>query len=139
MMDLPDPNGPPQMVELPSVPDRRGTLTFAEQDWPLPFRVTRAYWIHGIPSGAERGGHAHRETHEAIIAVAGSFRVSLRNPHREEITITLDSPSSALYVPSMWWRHVSDYSEGAVCLVLASLPYNAGDYIREPDDFFHAP
>ena len=67
----------PKIIELPTVPDERGSLTWAERDVPLPFVPQRTYWVHGTPAGAERGAHAHKQTHEAIIAVAGQFRVRL--------------------------------------------------------------
>jgi dTDP-4-dehydrorhamnose 3,5-epimerase-like enzyme len=131
-----DANGSPLMIDLPTVPDPRGSLTFAERDSPLPFRPRRSYWVYGVPPGSVRGGHAHMETHEAIIAIAGSFRVALRNPFGEEIILRLDSPSRALYVPPIWWREIDQYSGGAVCLVLASLPYDEADYCRDAGEFF---
>jgi len=131
-----DPHGEPEIIELPTVPDERGSLTFAERDYPLAFRPRRTYWVHGVPAGSVRGGHAHRETHEAIIAVAGSFRVHLKNQVGEEHVFTLNTPTQALYVPPMWWRVIDEYSEGAVCMVMASLAYDEADYYREPADFF---
>ncbi len=131
-----DPHGEPQLIELPTIPDERGSLTFAERESPLPFRPRRSYWVHGIPVGCERGGHAHQATHEAIIAVAGSFRLRLSNQAGVERSWHLGSPTQALYVPPMWWRVIDEYSEGAVCLVMASLAYDEADYIRRSEDFF---
>ena len=133
-----DPSGEPELIELPTVPDERGSLSWAEHNYPLAFRPRRTYWVHGVPEGAERGAHAHRETHEAIIAVAGSFRVHLSAPSGEQHTFLLDRPTVALYVPPMWWRVVDGYSPGAVCLVMASLEFDEGDYIRDADEFFTA-
>jgi dTDP-4-dehydrorhamnose 3,5-epimerase-like enzyme len=131
-----DPHGNPELVELPTIPDTRGSLTFAERDFPLPFRPRRTYWVYGVPAGAVRGGHAHRATHEAIIAVAGSFRLRLSNEVGEVTEWKLESPAQALYMPPMWWRVIDQYSEEAVCMVMASLSYDEADYIRNPDDFF---
>lgn len=131
-----DPHGEPEIIELPTVPDERGSLTFAEADYPLAFRPRRTYWVHGVPAGSVRGGHAHRETHEAIIAVAGAFRVHLKNQVGDEHEFTLDTPTRALYVPPMWWRVIDEYSAGAVCMVMASLAYDEADYYRKPEDFF---
>ncbi len=133
-----DPNGSPTFIDLPTVPDPRGPLTFAERDTPLPFQPRRVYWIHGIPEGAERGGHAHRRTHEVIVCLAGSFRVTLQNPRHESMTLALDSPSRGIYVPPMWWRQIDHYAGGAVCLVIASLDFDEEDYLRDPDAFFES-
>jgi hypothetical protein len=116
--------------------DERGALTFCEQDHPLPFRLARAYFVHGIPPGAERGGHAHRRVREVVVAAAGCFRVTLTSPGREVLRFTLDDATSGLYVPPYWWRMIDSYSPNSLCLVLASELFDEAEYIREPDDFF---
>lgn len=112
----------------------RGSIMIAEGGQSIPFQIARTYWICDVPSGECRGGHAHKECLECIIAVNGSFEVNLDNG-TEKATYRLNHPWEALFVDRGIWRTLDDFSSGAVCLVLASELFEEEDYIREYDDF----
>ena len=114
--------------------DRKGNITVVENDKDVPFEVHRTYYLYDVPGGESRGAHAHRELHQLIIAVSGSFSVTL-DDGKVKRTFLLNRPYQGLYVVPGIWRTLDDFSSGAVCLVLASHPYNAEDYIRDYDEF----
>lgn len=124
-----------QIIDLPKIYDPRGNLTVAEQMKNVPFEVKRVYWTYDVPSGESRGGHAHRQCKEFIIAVSGSFTVTLDNGTGKKEEYHLNHPWQGLLVDTDIWRTLEDFSSGAVCLVLASELYEEDDYIREYDDF----
>lgn len=122
------------IIDLPKIVDPRGNLTVAEGLKDVPFEVKRIYWTYDVPSGESRGGHAHRRCEEFIVAVSGSFDVTL-DDGRERRTFHLNHPYQGLYVGTGIWRTLDDFSSGAVCLVLASEGFEEEDYIREYDDY----
>ncbi len=122
------------IIDLPKIVDPRGNLTVAEGLKDMPFEVKRVYWTYDVPSGESRGGHAHRRCEEFIVAVSGSFDVTL-DDGRERRTFHLNHPYQGLYVGTGIWRTLDDFSSGAVCLVLASEGFEEEDYIREYDDY----
>jgi hypothetical protein len=122
------------LVELPLIPDQRGNLTFVEGGNHVPFKIARAYWSYDVPGGAHRGGHAYRELEELVIAVSGSFEVSI-DDGIQRVTYTLNRGYVGLYIPRLTWRTLSHFSTNAVCLVLASAPYDESDYIRSYPEF----
>lgn len=122
------------IIDLPKIVDPRGNLTVAEGVKDVPFEVKRVYWTYDVPSGESRGGHAHRRCEEFIVAVSGSFDVTL-DDGRERRTFHLNHPYQGLYVGTGIWRTLDDFSSGAVCLVLASERFEEEDYIREYDDY----
>ena len=121
-------------IDLPVIPDRRGNLTFIEGHRHVPFDIARVYYLYDVPGGAERGGHAHRELTQLIIAAAGSFDVHLDNGKARETAHLARSYYGLLVGPEVW-REIDNFSSGAVCLVLASLPYDEADYVRDHTDF----
>jgi glyoxylate utilization-related uncharacterized protein len=123
-----------QRLELPTVTDPRGNLTFIEGERQIPFAIRRAYWIYDVPGGKERGGHAYRTLEEVIIAVSGSFDVALDDGRVHEV-VPLNRSYYGVYVPPMTWRQLENFSTNGVSLVLASQPYDESDYIREHDRF----
>lgn len=123
-----------QIIELPKVTDRRGNLSFIEAEKHIPFPIARAYWIYDIPGGQKRGSHAFKSQHEVIIALSGSFDVSLDDGEEKRL-YTLNRSYMALYVPNMLWRSFGNFSTNALCLVLTSESYNENDYIRNYKDF----
>lgn len=123
-----------RLIGLPKIVDHRGNLTVAEQMKEVPFEISRVYWTYDIPGGACRGGHAHKHCREMIIAVSGSFVVTL-DDGSEKREFMLHLPNKALFVDSGIWRSLSEFSSGAVCLVLAEDPFDEGDYIYDYDDF----
>lgn len=122
------------IIDLPKIFDPRGNLTVAEQRKNVPFDVARVYWVYDVPAGESRGGHAHKQCLEFIIAVSGSFHVTLDNGHERQ-TFLLNHPYQGLLVETGVWRTLDDFSSGAVCLVLASELYEEEDYIRDYDEF----
>lgn len=126
-----------RLIELPRINDPRGSLTFIEAQRHIPFAIERVYYLYDVPGGAERGGHAHKELQQLIIAVSGSFDIHL-DDGRQKKTISLNRSYSGLYVCPMIWREIDNFSSGAVCLVLASQYYDENDYYRNYADFVRA-
>ena len=124
-----------EIIELPKIYDPRGNLTVAEQMKNVPFEVKRVYWTYDVPSGESRGGHAHKECVEFIIAVSGSFTVSLDDGRGNRKDYHLNHPWQGLLVNTGIWRTLEDFSSGSVCLVLASELFDEDDYIYEYEDF----
>lgn len=122
------------LIDLPKIFDPRGNLTVAENMKQVPFNVARVYWTYDVPAGESRGGHAHRQCREIIIAISGSFTVTLDNGKEKE-DFHLNHPWQGLLVETDVWRTLNDFSSGAVCLVLASEPFEESDYIREYDEY----
>ena len=122
-----------KLIDLPKIEDRRGNLSVIEKN-NIPFSIKRVYYLYDVPSGAERGGHAHKEQEEFIVPLSGSFDVILNNGESEE-TYTLNKPNQGLYVAQKTWRELRNFSSGAVCLVVSSGEFIENDYIRDFDDF----
>ena len=123
------------IINLPKISDPRGNLTFIEGDGRhIPFDIKRAYWIYDVPGGEKRGGHAYRTNEEFIIALSGSFDVVL-DDGTERKTFSLNRSYFGLYVPSMVWRQLENFSTNGVTLILASTQYAPEDYIRDYDAF----
>ena len=124
-----------EIIELPKIYDPRGNLTVAEQMKNVPFEVKRVYWTYDVPAGERRGGHAHKECVEFIIAVSGSFTVTLDDGKGNRKDFHLNHPWEGLLVPTGIWRTLEDFSSGAVCLVLASELFDEADYVYDYNDF----
>jgi len=122
-----------EIIEIPKIEDRRGNLSVIEKDC-IPFGIKRVYYLYDVPSDAYRGGHAHKEQLEFLIALSGSFNVVLDNGKIKQ-TITLNKPNKGLLIPTGVWRELEDFSSGSVCLVLASDTFLESDYIRDYKDF----
>lgn len=118
------------IVKLPKILDKRGNLTFIEAFRHVPFEIKRLYWIYDVPGGESRGSHAYKNLEEIIIALSGSFEVFLDDGIAQK-TINLNRAYFGLYIPNMIWRRMQYFSTNAVALVLASLPYDSNDYIRD--------
>ncbi len=123
-----------EIIDFPKITDPRGNLTVAEHHKNVPFDIKRVYWTYDIPAGEGRGGHAHKQCRECIIAVSGSFDVCLDDGNGQQ-TFHLNHPYQGLFVDKGIWRTLHDFSSGSVCLVLASDEFEEEDYIREYDDY----
>jgi hypothetical protein len=124
-----------KIIDLPKIADYRGNLSFVESRNQIPFDINRIYYLYDVPGGAERGGHAHKELHQLIIAISGSFKVTL-NDGNDSITYLLDKSSQGLYICPLIWRELKDFTSGSVCLVLASDFYSEDDYYRDYSFFY---
>ncbi len=122
-----------QIISLPKIEDRRGNLSVIENDT-VPFHIKRVYYLYDVPSGAERGGHAHKKLRQFLIALSGSFDVIL-NDGEEESVVPLNKPNVGLLINPGIWRELKNFSSGSVCLVIASEVYVEEDYIRDFDEF----
>ena len=121
-------------IDLPKIADPRGNLTFIEQNNQVPFDVKRVYYLYDVPGGAERGGHSHKELEQFIIAVSGSFNVTVDDGHATR-QFHLNRSFTGLYVAPMVWRKIDNFSSGSICLVLASTLYDEADYCRDYEEF----
>ncbi|MEO6307305.1 MAG: FdtA/QdtA family cupin domain-containing protein [Nitrospiraceae bacterium] len=123
-----------KIIELPKFSDPRGNLTFIEGMRHIPFEIRRVYYTYDVPGGADRGGHAHKALHQLMIAMSGSFDVTL-DDGRSKRKFHLSRSYQGLYICPMIWRHLDNFSSGSVSMVLASNVYEASDYFRDYDDF----
>jgi hypothetical protein len=118
------------IVSLSKIADARGNLTFVESDIHVPFSIRRVYYLYDVPSRSDRGGHSHYDLWQLLIAVSGSFCVSVNDGNNHE-EISLNAPDEGLLIGPGVWRELSRFSSGSVCLVLASALYSEADYIRD--------
>jgi hypothetical protein len=123
-----------KLIEFPVVSDIRGNLCAIEGGRHVPFDIARVYYLYDVPSGSQRGGHAHLALQQVLLPLSGSFDVKLHDGHTDEV-VTLNRPNIGLLIGSMQWREIENFSSGAVCCVLASLPYDEADYIRDFETF----
>jgi len=123
-----------RIIDLPKISDPRGNLTFIEASRHVPFEIKRIYYTYDVPGGSDRGAHAHKNLHQLIIAMSGSFDVVLDDGFDQK-RFHLNRSYFGLYVCPMMWRYLDNFSSGSVCLVLASSLYDADDYYRDYDAF----
>ncbi|MXO06869.1 FdtA/QdtA family cupin domain-containing protein [Flavobacterium sp. HBTb2-11-1] len=122
-----------QIIPIPKIEERRGNLSVIENDT-IPFDIKRVYYLYDVPTGSERGGHAHKELQQFLVALSGSFDVVI-NDGKEETIIALNKPYEGLLIKSGIWRELRNFSSGSICLVVASEVYIEEDYIRDFDEF----
>lgn len=120
--------------EFPKIGDHRGKLTFIEGSRHVPFEIRRVFYLYDVPTGRDRGTHAHRELHQFLVCLSGSFDVALDDGHERRM-FHLHRPWEGLYVPPMIWASQMNFEPGSVCLVLASDYFDEGDYIRDYDSY----
>ncbi|MHB1947191.1 MAG: sugar 3,4-ketoisomerase [Gammaproteobacteria bacterium] len=126
-----------RIVSLPKVEDHRGKLTFVEGMNHIPFEIKRIYYLYSVPDISDRGEHAHKNLKQLIIAISGSFNVQLDDGFSIKNFI-LNNPQEGLLVDSMIWRKLNNFTDDAVCMVLASDYYDESDYFRNYNDFKNA-
>jgi hypothetical protein len=126
-----------RIIELPRINDPRGNLTFIEGQRHVPFEIKRVYYLYDVPGGAMRAGHGHKTLEQLMIAMSGSFDIELDDGHSKR-KYHLNRSYFGLYIPSMIWRDINNFSSGSVCMVLASDYFNESDYYRDYDEFVSA-
>lgn len=126
-----------QLIDLPTVTDHRGNLTFIEQDRHIPFKIKRTYYLYDIPSGAVRAAHAHKELEQLYICLSGSCDINLTDGVTEK-TVHLNRSHFGLLFGPMVWRSIDNFSSNSVLMVLASELYTEDDYFRDYDDYLEA-
>lgn len=122
------------IIELPKIADPRGNLTFIEGGRHVPFEIKRVFYLYDVPTGEDRGAHAHKELHQFLVCLAGSFDVSIDDGISRQ-TVHLNRPWKGLHIPPMIWASEVNFDPGSVCLVLASAPYLESDYYRDYDQY----
>ena len=125
------------IINLPKIVDLCGTLTFLEGDRHIPFNIKRVFYLYDVPGGADRAGHALKKCHQFLIAMSGSFDVSVFNG-KEKQKFHLNRSYYGLHLPPMFWREIDNFSSGSVCLALASEGYDENDYYRDYKDYLRA-
>lgn len=126
-----------KVCELPKITDPRGNLSVIEGKRHIPFEIKRVFYLYDVPTGADRGAHAHRTLFQFIVCLSGSFDVALDDGSVQKV-IHLNRPWEGLLVPPMIWAAEINFDPGSVCMVLASDYYDENDYIRDYDDFVSA-
>lgn len=122
------------IVAIEKVKNRAGNLSAVQNLNNIPFEINRVYYIYDVPGGSDRGGHAHKELEQFVIAVSGAFDVLL-DDGVNKTTIRLDRPNNALHIKKGIWRETRNFTSGCICMVIASHPYDPDDYINEYENF----
>jgi len=123
-----------KIIDLPKIEDPRGNLSFIEEEKHIPFKIERTYWIYDVPGGQVRGGHAFKEQQELIVALSGSFDVTIDDGVKKKI-FSLNRSYYGLYIPAGLWRQMENFSTNALAMVLSSTSFSEEDYIREYSEF----
>ena len=123
-----------KIINLPKIPDARGSLSFIEAGKHIPFEIKRVFYLYDVPGGESRAGHALKTCHQFIVAISGSFDVLLDDGVQKS-RHQLNRSYYGLHIPPRVWRVLDNFSSGAVCLVLASESYEADGYFREYQEF----
>ena len=122
------------VIEIDKHHHEKGNISVIENNTTVPFEVKRIYYLYDVPGGESRGGHAHKELRQLVIAASGSFDVTL-DDGKVKRTFSLNHPYQGLLIVPGIWRELNNFSSGSVCLVLASMGYDENDYIRDYNEF----
>ena len=122
------------ILQLPRIYNPAGNITAINNKKEVPFNIERIYYLFDVPGGEGRGGHAHRELQQLIVAASGSFDIII-DDGKVRRTFHLSRPYTGLYMPAGLWRELDNFSSGSICLVLASTQYDEADYIRDYSTF----
>lgn len=123
-----------RIITLPKILDKRGNLSFFENENQIPFKIARTYWIYDVPGGEVRGSHAFRKQQEFIVALSGSFDIVLNDGEGEKI-YSMNRSYYGLYVPKMYWRRLENFSTNSLALIVSDRLYDGNDYIRDFEEF----
>lgn len=123
-----------KQIELPVAADPDGNLVFAESEEHVPFPIARVFFVHDVPAGAIRGGHAHRALQQAVFCPVGRLEIVVDDGRRRQ-QFVLDDPRQGLYLPPMVWHDLAGFAPGTTYLVLTSAPFDEDDYIRDRDEY----
>ena len=126
-----------RQLDFPKIEDERGNLTFIEGCRHVPFEIKRVYYLYDVPGGATRAGHAHKTLQQVLVAMSGSFDITLDDGH-DRRRYHLNRSYFGLYIPPGVWRDIDNFSSGSVCMALASEPYDEADYYRDHAEFLRA-
>jgi hypothetical protein len=122
------------IIHLPRIYSRAGNITPVENSVHIPFDVKRIYYLYDIPGGESRAAHGHKNLEQLVIAASGCFDITIDDGKNKK-TVQLNRPYYGLHVKPLIWRDITNFSSGAICLVLASLPYDVKDYLRDYGQF----
>ncbi|WP_286777306.1 sugar 3,4-ketoisomerase [Sphingobacterium sp. UBA2074] len=123
-----------RIIQLPKILDKRGNLSFFENNSQIPFVIERSYWIYDVPGGELRGSHAFKEQQEFIVALSGSFDITV-NDGKIEKTFSMNRSYYGLYIPKMIWRKIDNFSTNSLALIVSDRKFDEADYIRDFDEF----
>jgi len=123
-----------KLINLPKIQTESGDITSINNNLDVPFEIKRIYYLYDVPNKADRGAHAHKELHQLVIAVSGSFEFELFDG-QNKIKYTLNQPDQGLLIVPGIWRNLNNFSGGGICLVLASHEYDEDDYIRDYQEY----
>lgn len=123
-----------KIIALPKILDKRGNLSFIEEEYHIPFKIERTYWIYDVPGGEMRGSHAFKDSQEFIVAISGSFDVVLHDG-KQETQFYLNRSYYGLYIPKLIWRRIENFSTNSLALILTDRKYEKSDYIRDFEVF----
>jgi hypothetical protein len=124
-----------QIIDLPKILDPRGNLTFTQFPGQIPFAIERIFWTYDVPGGERRGGHAYLKQEEIIIALSGSFDVVVTQSDGSSRTFPLNRSYYGLYLPSLTWRHMENFSTNSLALHIASTSFDKEDYIYDFEEY----
>lgn len=122
------------IIHFNKIQNRAGNLTSITNSIDIPFPIKRVYYLYDVPGGESRGAHAHRSIEQIIIAASGGFDVTIDDGKNKK-TVSLNRSYMGFHLKPGMWRELNNFSTGAICLVLASEPYSAEDYIRSYKEF----
>ena len=123
-----------RLVDIPKILDKRGNLSFVEENKHIPFAIKRTYWLYDVPGGEARGGHAYRSTEEFIIALSGSFDVVVDDGSKKKV-FSLNRSYYGLYIPKGLWREINNFSTNSLALEFASTPFDESDYVYDYEEY----
>ena len=122
------------LIYLNQIGDRNGHISILNNNIELPFAIKRVFYLYDVPGGESRGAHAHKECHQFLVCISGSFEILLDDGNTKR-TVLLNMPNFGLHIPPGIWASENNFSSGSICLVFASHDYSEEDYIREYDNF----